>query len=89
MKRTEVIIVGAGPYGLSTAAYLRHAGIETCVVGKAMAFWKERMPRGMLLRSFIEASSIAAPEKHLSLAAYQKVAGHRVVEPIPIEDFIR
>ena len=27
MKTTEVTIVGAGPYGLSTAAYLRQAGM--------------------------------------------------------------
>ena len=89
MKIREVIVVGAGPYGLSTAAYLQQAGIEAYVVGKAMAYWKEHMPRGMFLRSGIEASSIAAPQKHLSLAAYQKATGRRVVEPIPIEDFIR
>src|SRR5215831_3208373 len=87
MKKTDVVIVGAGPYGLSVAAHLRASGIEPYVVGKSMAFWKEHMPTGMLLRSRIEASSIDAPQKHLSVFAYQKAVG-KIREPFPVEDFI-
>jgi len=53
-----------------------------------MGFWKENMPRGMFLRSGIEASNIAAPQKELSLLAYEKVIGRKLSEPLPIEDFI-
>ncbi len=84
----EVVIVGAGPYGLSSAAYLQDAGIEPYVIGKPMAFWKQSMPGRMLLRSRIEASNIAAPQKHLSLAAYERTIGRKLPEPLPIEDFI-
>ena len=69
MKSKEVVIVGAGPYGLSAAAYLQRAGVEPYVIGQPMAFWKKNMPKRMLLRSGIEASNIAAPQR-VSLTDY-------------------
>jgi cation diffusion facilitator CzcD-associated flavoprotein CzcO len=84
----EVVVIGAGPYGLSTAAYLQHAGVEPYVIGQSMAFWKKNMPGGMLLRSKSEASNIAAPQRHLSIAAYEKAIRRKIADPLPIEDFI-
>jgi thioredoxin reductase len=84
----EVIVIGAGPYGLSTAAYLKDSGVDPYVFGQSMAFWKRNMPGGMLLRSKSEASNIAAPQKHLSILAYEKAIGRRIADPVPIEDFI-
>jgi FAD-dependent urate hydroxylase len=88
IQTKEVIIIGAGPYGLSVAAHLQHAGIEPYVIGKPMGFWQENMPSGMLLRSKSEASNIAAPQKHLSIEAYQKFLKRKIADPVPIEDFI-
>jgi FAD-dependent urate hydroxylase len=84
----DVVVIGAGPYGLSAAAHLKHAGVDAYVIGQSMAFWKKNMPGGMLLRSRNEASNIAAPQKHLSIAAYEKTIGRRIPDPLPIEDFI-
>jgi thioredoxin reductase len=84
----EVVIIGAGPYGLSTAAHLRSVGIKPYVIGHPMAFWKQQMPAKMLLRSKIEASNIDAPEEYLSLEGYQRATGRKLPEPLPIEDFI-
>jgi thioredoxin reductase len=53
-----------------------------------MAFWKQNMPGGMLLRSKSEASNIDAPQKHLSIAGYEKAIGRKIADPLPIEDFI-
>jgi FAD-dependent urate hydroxylase len=50
-QQTDLLIVGAGPFGLSLAAYVAHQKIEHMVLGKSMDFWKSNMPRGMLLRS--------------------------------------
>ena len=48
---TELLIVGAGPFGLALAAHARHLGVDPLVVGEPMGFWKRHMPKGMYLRS--------------------------------------
>ncbi|MGH9720955.1 MAG: FAD-dependent oxidoreductase [Bryobacteraceae bacterium] len=80
----EVAILGAGPYGLAAAAHLRDAKIETCVFGKAMEFWENQMPKGMLLRSSWEASHIADPTRALTLDHFHT----RLSKPIPLDGFI-
>jgi FAD-dependent urate hydroxylase len=50
MKR-EMLIIGAGPFGLAVAAQASHLGIEHLVIGKPMEFWRRNMPAGMYLRS--------------------------------------
>jgi hypothetical protein len=84
----RVAVVGAGPYGLSSAAYLRSAGIETRVFGEPMAFWQNQMPAGMCLRSNWGASHIADPKKELTLDAYCRQNGNHVLKPIPLECFV-
>ncbi|MGI8917599.1 MAG: NAD(P)-binding domain-containing protein [Pyrinomonadaceae bacterium] len=51
MRETNLLIIGAGPFGLALAAQVAHAGIEYLVVGKPMEFWRRNMPKGMFLRS--------------------------------------
>jgi NADPH-dependent 2,4-dienoyl-CoA reductase/sulfur reductase-like enzyme len=84
---SDVAIVGAGPYALSTAAFLREAGVEVRVFGNVMGFW-ETMPRGMFLRSFRTASSIADPAKRLSLEGYERATGNTIPSPLPLDEFI-
>lgn len=48
---TDVLIIGAGPFGLAISAYARHLEIDHLIVGKPMEFWKAHMPEGMVLRS--------------------------------------
>src|SRR5919205_1315759 len=88
-KQTEVVVVGAGPYGLSAVAHLRAAGVETRVFGEPMIFWQEQMPLGMLLRSAWEASHIADPHNRYTLEAYQAATGARFGAPVPLADFVR
>ena len=66
----QVAVIGAGPYGLATAAYLRAAKIETCVFGEPMSFWENQMPEGMLLRSSWDACHIADPQRSSTLDNY-------------------
>jgi thioredoxin reductase len=49
--RTELLIVGAGPFGLALAAAASDRGIDYVVAGEPMSFWREHMPARMLLRS--------------------------------------
>ncbi len=48
---TPLLIIGAGPFGLSMAAYAQHHGIDHLLLGQPMGFWKDNMPKGMYLRS--------------------------------------
>ena len=84
----NVTIIGAGPYGLSAAAYLRSAGIETRIFGEPMAFWEKQMPAGMCLRSNWGASHIADPRGELTLDAYCLQNGNHVPKPIPLSRFL-
>jgi cation diffusion facilitator CzcD-associated flavoprotein CzcO len=51
MRSIELLIVGAGPFGLSMAAQAQQDGVDYLVVGKPMDFWRSQMPAGMFLRS--------------------------------------
>jgi len=84
----RVTVIGAGPYGLSSAAYLRAAGVETRVFGEPMAFWEKQMPAGMYLRSHPMASHIADPKQELTLDAYCRENGNHVPKPVPLDLFV-
>lgn len=48
---TDLLIIGAGPFGLAIAAQASHLGIDHLVIGRPMEFWRRNMPQGMYLRS--------------------------------------
>jgi FAD-dependent urate hydroxylase len=50
----DLLIIGAGPFGLAMASYAQYLGINYQLVGIPMHFWKEHMPEGMYLRSGID-----------------------------------
>ena len=66
----DIVVIGAGPYGLSVASHLRGRGLSPRVFGQPMSFWERQMPRGMLVRSPWGASSISDPDGAHSLDAY-------------------
>jgi FAD-dependent urate hydroxylase len=82
-----VAIIGAGPYGLSTAAHLRNAGMDVAMFGETMGAWA-RMPPGMLLRSFREATNIGDPGGRLTLDAFAAERGQPIPTPVPVTDFV-
>ena len=89
-KHIPVAIVGAGPYGLSIAAHLSAAGIETGVYGDSMKTWREGMPRGMVLKSEGFASSLSDPNDTFTLGHYCRERGLPYTDvgwPVPVEVF--
>ena len=88
MTTTSLLVIGAGPYALSTAALARQRGIDTVVVGRPMGFWREHMPAGMFLRS--------GPDWHLDAAAVHTLEAYLEdraiapadVDPLPIGLFL-
>jgi FAD-dependent urate hydroxylase len=90
MNNCDVAIIGAGPYGLSTAAHLQQIkGLEVRMFGKPMDFWERCMPKGMLLRSRWRATHIADPNEALTLDEYKSATGNeKFGEPIPVSEFV-
>jgi len=84
----EVAIVGAGPHGLSTAAYLRAAGVEVRVFGEVMGFWRRNMPVGMLLRSERPGSHIPDPNRALTLDRFEAEFGRSLPRRVALDDFV-
>ena len=84
----EVIVIGAGPYGLAAAAHLKEHNIATRVFGDPMSFWQRHMPKGMKLRSPWNATHIADPHEALSLDDYFSRHNLPRREPVKLESFI-
>ena len=66
----DVAVVGAGPYGLSVAAYLRSRDLKLRVFGKPMESWVAHMPAGMMLKSDGFASNIYDPAGDFTLRKF-------------------
>jgi thioredoxin reductase len=86
----DTVVIGAGPYGLSIAAYLRHKDIPFRIFGRPMDSWLKHMPKGMKLKSDGFASDIYDPEKAFTL---RKFCAERGIEygdtgiPVRIDTF--
>src|SRR5581483_5688162 len=89
MNDIDVIVVGAGPYGLSVAAHLRSVkGLAVRVFGQPMSFWERNMPAGMLLRSGWQASHISDPAQALTLDTFKRATGVSIDTPVPLDRFV-
>lgn len=86
--RSDVAIIGAGPYGLSAGVHLKAKGIGARVFGEPMEFWASKMPEGMLLRSPRVASNLSDPDKAFTLEAYEAVAKIEPCAPLPLDTFV-
>ncbi|GAA0921607.1 NAD(P)/FAD-dependent oxidoreductase [Streptomyces thermoalcalitolerans] len=85
----DLVVVGAGPYGLSIASHAASAGLNLRVFGRPMASWRDHMPRGMLLKSEPWASNLSDPQGRWRLDVYCAEHGltARHAEPIAVEHF--
>ncbi len=86
----DIAIVGAGPYGLSIAAHLRHAGVSCRIFGRPMDTWVSHMPKGMMLKSDGFASDLYDPQGTLSLKKFCAERGVPYADtgkPVPLETF--
>src|SRR6516162_7088864 len=91
MPASEVLIIGAGPYGLSISTHLRARGIDCLIVGRPMDTWRTHMPVGMYLKSEPEGSDMSSPQAGYDLAGYsrsERIEGIGRGIPLSIERFL-
>jgi len=84
----DVVVVGAGPYGLSAGAHLKAKGLTTRIFGEPMEFWAQKMPEGMLLRSPRVASNLSDPDHTFTLEAYEAAVQRQPSAPVPLDTFV-
>jgi len=88
-EQYDVVVVGAGPYGLSTAAHLQAKGLKVAIFGKPLELWRDHMPKGMLLRSYWWAVDLSDPERKYSLKQFLQLKNVQDgPDPLPIEAFL-
>ena len=75
MSSSEVLVIGAGPFGLSISAYLRSLGVQHLVVGRPLETWRAHMPTGMFLKSEPYGSVFASPQAGYDLQEFCKSHG--------------
>ena len=86
----ESVVIGAGPYGLSIAAYLRRSGVSFRIFGRPMDSWLAHMPKGMMLKSDGFASNIYDPESAFTLRQFCAERGIEYADtgvPVRLETF--
>jgi thioredoxin reductase len=92
MAMTDVLIIGAGPFGLSISTHLRHRGVEHMIVGRPMDTWRAHMPLGMFLKSEPYGSVFSSAAQGYDLATYSSQHGFDDyvdrVGPLSIERFL-
>ncbi|MGI9534437.1 MAG: NAD(P)-binding domain-containing protein [Thermodesulfobacteriota bacterium] len=84
----DLIIIGAGPFGLSAASFANFHKIDYLVIGKPMSFWKENIPENMYLRSGLDWH--LDPQGKYTIEAFinTKNKPQKNINPLPLSLFL-
>src|SRR6185295_1504201 len=83
VKQYDAVVIGAGPYGLSTAAHLIGLGLNVGVFGRTVELWRGHMPKGMLLRSHWWATNLPDPGSQYGFERFFKESKYEKCRPAP------
>jgi thioredoxin reductase len=84
----DVLIVGAGPYGLSLASQLRKRKVDFRIIGPPMKFWRD-MPIGVNLKSPAFGTNIYVPERGHTFPEWCRRRGLEDFEPCTMQSFAK
>jgi FAD-dependent urate hydroxylase len=88
VEHTSLLVIGAGPYGLATAARAIERGIDTLVLGRPLSFWTDHMPSGMFLRSGVDWHLDAAGIHTFAAFLEDEGIAPEDIDPVPIDVFL-
>lgn len=91
MRTEDVVVVGAGPFGLSISTFLQARSVDHTVIGRPMESWKRHMPSGMKLRSEAYGSDLSSPRKCVDVRAFCESHDQTYVDrvtPLALETFL-
>lgn len=84
----DLLVIGAGPFGLAMAAYAGKQGIDSLILGEPMGFWRTHMPEGMLLRSGLDWHLDPFDEYTMERYLAERGLTAREVEPLTREFYL-
>jgi cation diffusion facilitator CzcD-associated flavoprotein CzcO len=89
MTDSTVVIVGAGPYGLSLAVHLEARKVRHRIFGRPMLFWSQIAKAGAerYLKSYCFGTNLATPTGDSSFTDYSEPRGLETFEPCSISHF--
>ncbi|WP_054023264.1 NAD(P)-binding domain-containing protein [Bacillus sp. FJAT-28004] len=84
----DLIIIGAGPYGISLAAHAAARGMSYVILGKPMFFWKEQMPQNMFIRTHPRYISLSDKDDVFTIERFGRETGVELQIPFPRPYFV-
>lgn len=84
----DLIIIGAGPYGISLAAHAIANNLSFRILGYPMDFWKNQMPQSMFIRTPHDFCSFSDAKDELTIQRFAKETGVELVTPLPRPIFV-
>lgn len=85
----DLIIIGAGPFGISLAAHAQASGLSYKLLGYPMDFWKNQMPQNMFIRTPHDFVSLSDPNDAYTIHRFAEETGEEAVTPLPRTVFVK
>ncbi|WP_165971947.1 NAD(P)-binding domain-containing protein [Paenibacillus piri] len=85
---TDLLIIGAGPYGISLAAHAKAHCLTYTLLGYPMHFWKHQMPQNMFIRTHPDSVYLSDPHESFTLLRFAAESGIDLPVPLPRPLFV-
>jgi thioredoxin reductase len=85
----DIIIIGAGPYGISIAAHAAARHLSYKLLGYPMDFWKNQMPQNMFIRTPPDLVSFSDPKGEFTIQRYSLESNTKLESPMPRTVFVQ
>jgi len=89
VNHVEVVIIGAGPYGLSLAAHLAELKIGHRIFGRPMQFWSQIAEAAdkRYLKSYCFGTNLSSPKPGFTFSDYNTPRNLETFEPCSMSNF--